>query len=888
MHWSALCFQSRDIIAYKASMNTNAVFLSMETRRILSLAILVSFFALFLPPLVTYADEPPLYPYQTYNPATGAWSAPGAGTAAGAGTTAAFKPAADTKAATDCSAWPASKMKPCFTWSFFGMYLASGICVAENTCQATAVTPLGGLGMGVVSAVTLQTISKMLSGGGTGSSGSSLNPYTSTNPYGAAGCTGTRYISPTPTSDPCGVYIPTTPTTNPNINLNPIGGGSTTVVTSGPVAASLTVVPTSGGAPLAVTFTVTDTSAACAHAAVSLSAGDGTAPITAIPATTACTTHTPVTFTYTYGTPGTYNAAITDKNTLQVLQSVTVTVTGGTTGAATSATLSVAPTSGMVPLAVTFTVTDTSAACSHAAITLSAGDGTAPVTAIPVTISCTGRTPQVFTYSYKTAGSYVATITDSGTGQVLQAVPVTVSGTTAPGDDTTNAALTVVPTSGSAPLEIMFTVTDTSSVCPRSEIALSAGDGSAPVTALQATAQCVGRAPAQFTYTYTKAGTYKAEIANMNTRQVLQSVTVTVGVATAPTDTTNATLTVAPESGAAPLNVKFTITDISASCPRSEIALSAGDGSAPVTALPATVTCIGITPAVLNYTYRNAGTFTAAIGNPSTQKIFQGVVVTVTPGNANTTPPPLTAPLTTPTASTVNVSSSLLNLTNSAGNVPVLPRTATITVQSGTWGDIEANASGVTITAGAHDKDGRTGVGGFYGYDTVSGVQPLDLARQMCAARPWTRSSATTIIPPSFYDSICTARGYKTSTALPATSAGTGAGTSKSSAPASTAKPPTKTATTSPAKPVAPAVPPKVYITAVPSSVKLGSRTSIFWNAVGVKSCLITSPDGSFGGNTLYGAASTVALTGETVFSIVCIKPDDSQISNFVKVKLAI
>ena len=158
----------------------------------------------------------------------------------------------------------------------------------------------------------------------------------------------------------------------------------------------------------------------------------------------------------------------------------------------------------------------------------------------------------------------------------------------------------------------------------------------------------------------------------------------------------------------------------------------------------------------------------------------------------------------------------------------------------------------------------------------------------MCAARPWGTSSAATVIPPSFYDSICTARGYKTSAATPASKTGTGAGaaTSKSTASSSSAK--TSATTSSPAKPAAPTVPAKVYITAVPSSVKLGSRTSIFWNAVGVKSCLITSPDGSFGASTLYGAASTVALTGETVFSIVCIKPDDSQISNFVKVKLAI
>src|SRR3989344_90122 len=621
-----------------------------------------------------------------------------------------------------------------------GAYVA-GHCTTCYICQADTVTSISGqtilVGLGIVSAIL--NLGKQLFGPGTGVTGNSLNPYTSTNPYGQATCTGTRFISTVPTTNPCGVYIPTTSTTNPNINLSPIGGGTATVGTSGPAMATLSVVPASGPAPLSVTFTVIDTSTSCAHAAVSISAGDGTPSATAIPATSSCAGRTPQILTYTYRTAGTYSATITDQSTQEVLQTVTVTVTSGTTTAgAASASLSVFPTSGAAPLAVTFTVTDTSTACSHAAITLSAGDGTAPVTAIPTTISCTGRTPQVFTYSYRTAGSYTAAITDQSTGQVLQSVPVTVTGTTTPDDDMTNATLTVVPASGSAPLKVTFTITDTSTACPRSEIALSAGDGSAPVTAL-----------------------------------------------------------------------------------------------------PATVTCIGITPAVLNYTYRNAGTFTAFIGNASNKQVLKGVVITVTPGNANTTQPPLTAPLTTPTASTVNVSSSLLNLANSGNTAVAAPRT----VQSGTWGDIQANASGVTITAGAHDKDGRTGVGGFYGYDAVPGIQPQDLAKQMCAARPWGNSSATAIIPPSFYDSICTARGYKVGVAAPASSAGTGAA-SKSSAPPSATKTPSKTATsTGPKGPTAVTVPPKVYITAVPSSVKLGSRTSIFWNAVGVKACLITSPD---------------------------------------------
>src|SRR3989344_1558653 len=552
-------------------MNDNTEPLFINARRILSLAVLVSFFGLFFPLFVAHAACTP--GFQMNSAGTGmAWTdcpvtaaaastgaTPAASIALGAGVKATANPVAEAMC-TGATTGAGSVGSPCFTEQFFGMFTVSGVCAGPGICKAIGVTPLAGIGLGIISGVALQTVSKILSGS-TGSTRSSLNPYTSTNPYGQATCTGTRFISTVPTTNPCGVYIPTTSTTNPNINLSPIGGGTATVGTSGPAMATLSVVPASGPAPLSVTFTVIDTSTSCAHAAVSISAGDGTPSATAIPATSSCAGRTPQILTYTYRTAGTYSATITDQSTQEVLQTVTVTVTSGTTTAgAASASLSVFPTSGAAPLAVTFTVTDTSTACSHAAITLSAGDGTAPVTAIPTTISCTGRTPQVFTYSYRTAGSYTAAITDQSTGQVLQSVPVTVTGTTTPDDDMTNATLTVVPASSSAPLKVTFTITDTSTACPRSEIALSAGDGSAPVTALQATSQCTGRAPVQFTYTYANAGTYKAEIANMSTQQILQSITVTVGEAATPTDTTNATLTVVPESGVAPLNVKFPIT----------------------------------------------------------------------------------------------------------------------------------------------------------------------------------------------------------------------------------------------------------------------------------------------------------------------------------------
>lgn len=780
-------------------MKIAALFLSPKTMRALSFIILSCILIVF-GPAVSLAQDAALVVSDTET---------------------VFAP--DPGASAQCAAFPYSSVKPCISTTFFGLYTTAGICTGPGVCTATAITPMATVGIGAISSVingVVQIGIRAFSGGGT--TGSSY-PTTATSPYG---CTGTRYISPTPTADPCGVYIPTTPTTNPSLGLTPPPGSGTT--TGGPTTATLSVVPTSGPAPLKVTFTVTDTTTSCTHQAVMLSAGDGTDAVVALPAMAACRTLSPVTLTYTYKTAGTYTATIT---------------------------------------------TASNPVCAQP-----------PMPTCPSGLYCAQVMPQPRTYPSLAAmradnATYVrdgqcegGATTSASTQQVLQSVTILVGGTATTSNG--SASLSVVPTSGPAPLKVTFTVTDTTTSCPRSAILLSAGDGSNPVTALPAAAQCTGTAPAQFSYTYTKAGTYTATLINQDTQQVLQSATVTVGGTASPaTDRTMATLSVAPASGPAPLNVSFTVTDISTSCPRSAVVLSAGDGSNSVTALPATITCIGVTPAVLNYTYRNAGTFTVSIGNANTKQVFQTATVTVSPGSTVTaTVPPLSVAYTTPTSGTVNVSSSLLNLTNNVAKPHTVP--------SGTWGDIQADASGVTITAGGHDTDGRTGIGGFYGYDTVPGVQPQDLARQMCAARPWRSSSATATIPPSFYDSICTARGYNAA-AVP-----------NSSAPSSAAvkaSPKTSAATsTGPAGPVAIIVPAKVYITAVPSSVKIGSRTSIFWNAVGVKSCLVTSPDGSFKENKLSGAASTVALTGETVFSIVCIKPDDSQVSNYARVKIAI
>src|SRR3989338_4877166 len=219
-------------------MDTLRQFYLNKARRILSLVILVSLLGLFLPLLVVHAACTPglqvtdglgnwaTCPATGITPAMGSSGAAAGSTAAGVGLGAAGKATPSTIAAKYCTA--TNEGVPCWSESFFGMFTVQGICAGPQTCKAIGVTPVTGIGLGIVSGLSLQAISKMLSGGGTGSSGSSLSPYSTTNPYGTAGCTGTRYISPVQTNDPCGVYIPTTSTTNPNINLNPIGGGTQT------------------------------------------------------------------------------------------------------------------------------------------------------------------------------------------------------------------------------------------------------------------------------------------------------------------------------------------------------------------------------------------------------------------------------------------------------------------------------------------------------------------------------------------------------------------------------------------------------------------------------------------------------------------------------------
>lgn len=201
----------------------------------------------------------------------------------------------------------------------------------------------------------------------------------------------------------------------------------------------------------------------------------------------------------------------------------------------------------------------------------------------------------------------------------------------------------------------------------------------------------------------------------------------------------------------------------------------------------------------------------------------------------------------------------------------------TVNLQAGTQGNIELTATRATLIARTRDTEANTEVAGFYGSTATGGEQSQGVVARLCQSRPWADSIVTYIIPPSFFDGLCTWRGYQVGAPPPPTP------------PAVLRKEEAKSVatTTSTAKPIN-TVTPEVDIWAVPEKVPLGARTTIFWNTKGVETCTVTSPDGSFEEHALSGGAATVPLSGATTFSISCLAPDGTPVTDSLTVELSI
>ncbi len=202
----------------------------------------------------------------------------------------------------------------------------------------------------------------------------------------------------------------------------------------------------------------------------------------------------------------------------------------------------------------------------------------------------------------------------------------------------------------------------------------------------------------------------------------------------------------------------------------------------------------------------------------------------------------------------------------------------------GAYGDIKVLGNGTTVIYGTTDSN--TQVSGFYGSNSM-GQAPQGIVANLCKSRPWASSFISYVVPPSFFDSLCSIRGYQG--VAPVTTKTQVQFTQTPIAPrpaATTPKPATTTATTTAPK-LAP-VTARIDIWAAPESVPVGARTSIFWNTQGVVSCTETSPEGGFNHASLSGGASTVPITQNTTFTISCLDTNGNPVTDSVTVRISI
>ncbi|PIR84160.1 hypothetical protein COU18_00180 [Candidatus Kaiserbacteria bacterium CG10_big_fil_rev_8_21_14_0_10_51_14] len=240
----------------------------------------------------------------------------------------------------------------------------------------------------------------------------------------------------------------------------------------------------------------------------------------------------------------------------------------------------------------------------------------------------------------------------------------------------------------------------------------------------------------------------------------------------------------------------------------------------------------------------------------------------------------------TNTNTNTNISTNIntsTNLGTTSAAVPPAPRRTIFQPNlggltgptAGLRGDILTRFRDATILAGSRDLESNVEVAGFFGSETFGTQQPQSLVARWCQSRPWASNFLSKIVTPSFFDNICTSRGYSV-------------GVAASTPQVTRTQPPAPRTTSTPVATSTPRVPPKVDIWASPPSVSLGGRTSIFWNAEGVESCIETASDGNFNQRSLSGGAATVPITEATTFTITCLVSDGSNITASTVVGLKI
>ncbi len=262
---------------------------------------------------------------------------------------------------------------------------------------------------------------------------------------------------------------------------------------------SFSASPTSGTAPLSVAFSAMGLSPSGYYdIAYGDGANSGTLQAPPCAAAGGCT----ISANHTYTSASTYTATLkTDPcpgqaclMPVQFLGTVTITVSSSPT---VSPTFTASPTTGTAPLSVSFTGTNLPAG----SYTVTFGDGSTAPAVTPA--GCTSTCSLTASHTYTTAGTYRPSITN---GTQILATTVTVTG------GTSTATFTASPSSGTAPLAVSFSYSDTMT---NHSYAVDFGDGtSGPLFCSSAgSASCASGYTGSHTYTAT--GTYTAKLRNL-------------------------------------------------------------------------------------------------------------------------------------------------------------------------------------------------------------------------------------------------------------------------------------------------------------------------------------------------------------------------------------
>ncbi len=356
--------------------------------------------------------------------------------------------------------------------------------------------------------------------------------------------------------------------------------------TAPPVSANITATPVSGTAPLAVSFSGTNSTGTISSYAWNF--GDGN-------------TSTGLTVSHTYTTVGTFTATLKVTGTLGATSSATTTIT--TTAPPVSAKITATPVSGTAPLAVNFSGTGSTGTIASYAWNF--GDGNAG----------SGSTPS---HTYTKAGVFTVTLKVTGTLGATSSTTTTITTTAPP----VSAKITATPVSGTAPLAVSFSGTNSTGTI--SSYSWNFGDGTAGT----------GATPS---HTYTTAGVFTATLKVTGTAGSTNAITTTINVA----PSVIAKISASATNGYAPLNVQFSSSGSTGTI--SSYSWNFGDGST-------------VTGSTASHAYSSAGTYAVTLKVTGTSGATSSATTPITV----TALPPLTARITaTPVTGTLPLTVNL-------------------------------------------------------------------------------------------------------------------------------------------------------------------------------------------------------------------------------------